>query len=533
MKSKKGLRIIAALVGIISVFTSFGFVAAFADDETPVTTKEYVLENASVDELAGVAVPFDYLKVKTGSNDKATVVAAADIDKVTVKYGATALDENGGKDANKRGYTYDNSKNTITYYESDAMAADDTVVEEYTLTVSMKEADKNNLKNFDVTVRLHVKGGNLAYVADADKIAAAQTKINEGTVTSNDTLALPFEEISGLITGSYADVKNIVYTLYYQAPGSTSFSTKSGEKGSIPKLTVSSEGRYLFYVLADDRRGNAMSVKDCEIYEKDGIVGYYELTKDSDDNVTAATLVAPIFEYEHTDDKQIEINTKGDTGKGRVNQRYQSLSVTVENADDVEFVLQYNAATGDENDEGWVDAENGDQAKFTADNFTSSRLYFTPLEKGYFRFKITAKGGKYGTETLTSYSGAIAVQNKVEELKLENEAVKNFFKNNWLSLVFLGIALLCLIGIIVVAFWKPTDKDAKAAKKVKETKTEDAAKITDASEVETPAEDEKTEEPTVEEVTDEPAETEVKEETTEEQSAETPAREVKEEEKGE
>ena len=73
MKSKKGLRIIAALVGIISVFTSFGFVAAFADDETPVTTKEYVLENASVDELAGVAVPFDYLKVKTGSNDILTI----------------------------------------------------------------------------------------------------------------------------------------------------------------------------------------------------------------------------------------------------------------------------------------------------------------------------------------------------------------------------------------------------------------------------------------------------------------------------
>lgn len=57
-------------------------------------------------------------------------------------------------------------------------------------------------------------------------------------------------------------------------------STKSGEKGSIPKLTVSSEGRYLFYVLADDRRGNAMSVKDCEIYEKDGIALFVLISSD-------------------------------------------------------------------------------------------------------------------------------------------------------------------------------------------------------------------------------------------------------------
>ena len=45
------------------------------------------------------------------------------------------------------------------------------------------------------------------------------------------------------------------------------------------------------------------------------------------------------------------------------------------------------------------------------------------------------------------------VEAEVSEVKLE----KQFLKYNWVSLMFLGIAVLCLIGIILLIFVKPKE----------------------------------------------------------------------------
>ena len=36
---------------------------------------------------------------------------------------------------------------------------------------------------------------------------------------------------------------------------------------------------------------------------------------------------------------------------------------------------------------------------------------------------------------------------------------KQFLKNNWVSFMFLGIAVLCLIGIILLIFVKPKEEE--------------------------------------------------------------------------
>ena len=490
MKSKKSLRIIAVLIGVISVFTAFGFVSAAAEGDTPAVTKEYIAVTEAK-ELVATEVPFDYISVKLKEDSDPATAVAGDIDNVKLYPGETAT----GEEVSKGGWN--KSDNTILFpNRSDIIAAKSG---KYTVVTTMKDADKNGKKEFTTVVTVYTEGSDLSYAADAVKIAGVQDKINGLTVSEGNSLTLPFDDISALVNSEIVDKKELTYKMYYRAPGSASFSAATTKKGDLPTLSVSAKGTYSFYVLADD--GNEFGVKkeisieDCEENEVGGVYGWYK--KDT------TTLVAPIFTYENKENKEITVTVKGDSGTGRVKQRYQNLSVTVENASDTLVKLQYNATSGEANAEGWVDATAGKEARFSKDGFKSGTYYFTPLKKGYFRLSVTAKGGEDGVTVKELKTDAVSVQDQVEELKLEDERVKNFFKNNWLSLIFLGIAVLCLVGIVVVALWKPADNNGKKSNaKVKKVVAE--AEVKDVSDESSEAVE-----------ADEPVE-EAKEETTEE-----------------
>ncbi len=490
MKSKKSLRIIAVLIGVISVFTAFGFVSAAAEGDTPAVTKEYIAVTEAK-ELVATEVPFDYVSVKIKEDSDPATVVAGDIDNVKLYPGETAT----GEEVSKGGWN--KSDNTILFpNRSDIIAAKSG---KYTVVTTMKDADKNGKKEFTTVVTVYTVGSDLSYAADAVKIAGVQDKINGLTVSEGNSLTLPFDDISALVNSEIVDKKELTYKMYYRAPGSASFSAATTKKGDLPTLSVSAKGTYSFYVLADD--GNEfggkkeISIKDCEENEVGGVYGWYK--KDT------TTLVAPIFTYENKENKEITVTIKGDSGTGRVKQRYQNLSVTVENASDTFVKLQYNATSGEANAEGWVDATAGKEARFSKDGFKSGTYYFTPLKKGYFRLSVKAKGGEDGVTVKEVKTDAVSVQDQVEELKLEDERLKNFFKNNWLSLIFLGIAVLCLVGIVVVALWKPADNNGKKSNaKVKKVVAE--AEVKDVSDESSEAVE-----------ADEPVE-EAKEETTEE-----------------
>lgn len=490
MKSKKSLRIIAVLIGVISVFTAFGFVSAAAEGDTPAVTKEYIAVTEAK-ELVATEVPFDYISVKLKEDSDPATAVAGDIDNVKLYPGETAT----GEEVSKGGWN--KSDNTILFpNRSDIIAAKSG---KYTVVTTMKDADKNGKKEFTTVVTVYTEGSDLSYAADAVKIAGVQDKINGLTVSEGNSLTLPFDDISALVNSEIVDKKELTYKMYYRAPGSASFSAATTKKGDLPTLSVSAKGTYSFYVLADD--GNEfgvkkeISIKDCEENEVGGVYGWYK--KDT------TTLVAPIFTYENKENKEITVTVKGDSGTGRVKQRYQNLSVTVENASDTLVKLQYNATSGEANAEGWVNATAGKEARFSKDGFKSGTYYFTPLKKGYFRLSVTAKGGEDGVTVKEVKTDAVSVQDQVEELKLEDERVKNFFKNNWLSLIFLGIAVLCLVGIVVVALWKPADNNGKKSNaKVKKVVAE--AEVKDVSDESSEAVE-----------ADEPVE-EAKEETTEE-----------------
>ena len=89
MKSKKSLRIIAVLIGVISVFTAFGFVSAAAEGDTPAVTKEYIAVTEAK-ELVATEVPFDYISVKLKEDSDPATAVAGDIDNVKLYPGETA-----------------------------------------------------------------------------------------------------------------------------------------------------------------------------------------------------------------------------------------------------------------------------------------------------------------------------------------------------------------------------------------------------------------------------------------------------------
>lgn len=472
MKSKKSLLIISVIVALATVLAAFSGITAFA------APTEYEAKTGAIYERAAIEVPVDYVVDKNTGK----AVASSDITevKVTSVDGSVAY-ESGVKDANGKGYVYASGKIKYFYSENlDNGTTEDEKVNKFKVTVTVKNGEET--PSFTVTVTVVGKDkaaedGALKYndkatidSAVSDKNADDSDKEDKFFTTSGSgtsvRLTLNYDRFRQTFTSKYVDATLLKYTVYYQSPRSTDFSSTSEKTGALSDVTLSDEGTYRFYVLISYGENNEITVKDLD----ERADGFYA-SKDA-----SAELVVPIFEYNFVkaaEDKAVSVVANGisaKNAKGRVNQRYQAVSFEVTNAAYEKYTLKYRANA----DSDWKDAENGVDANFTQSSFTSSQIYFTPLKKGQFKVEARVKGNAEDLETKTAESAVITVSEKVEELKLVDEKVKNFFKNNWLSVLFLGVALLCLVGIVVIALWKPSDskktgKTAKEEEKAEET----------------------------------------------------------------
>ncbi len=514
MKSKKSLLIISVIVALATVLAAFSGISAFA------APTEYEVKSGDIYERAAVEVPVDYVVDKNtgeavGSSDITEVKVTSEDEFVTY--------ESGVKDASGKGYIYASGK--IKYYYSENLDKG-TGEDKYKVTVTVKDVEDPFTVIVTVVGKDRVAGdGTLKYndkatidSAVSDKNADDTDKEDKFFTTSGSgssvKLSITFDRFLKTFTSKYVDETLLKYTVYYLSPRSTDFSSTSVKTGALADVTLSDEGVYRVYVLISDGEENEISVEDLDQRTD----GFY--ASEAED----AELVVPIFEYDYvkaTEDKAVSVTAKAISAKnaiGRINQRYQSVSFEVTNAAYEKYTLKYRANADSE----WIDAENGVHANFTESSFTSSQVYFTPLVKGQFKVEAKVKGNAEDLETKIAESTEITVSEKIEELKLVDEKVKKFFKNNWLSVLFLGIALLCLVGIVVIALWKPSDgkktKTAKEEEKAEET-TVAADEPVEIASNEEKAGEETTE--TAEETTESTENAETAEETTQtEQNAE-------------
>lgn len=524
MKNKKRFGFLSAVMGLCLSATSIFGTTAFATEgegagEQPVV---YAAQSDIVD-IVFAKNKVDYFT----ANDKVVDLTSKDNANLTIRV------ELGGN-VLASGVDYSYSAGSIVYGETDdysvvlvnnngtAEASDDIDLATATVKV-VNSTDISN--NADYQVKYAVENDaltlfNAAIATNVNKV------INDKLVSTSTSVEIPKSFWDLLDLGVFESSQLV--TKVYLAKPKTDFSVvNSSWKSDLSKLSLSGYGTYAFYVEIKDFYGNQVVV-DKETMEL-RTDGWY--LKDTD------TRVIPVFSFDYIKEvvPSIEISAKQRTGI--IGVEYNSGRLTTENVAKTTITLYYNenpnaTITGETAEErvaalsanGWKVAT-AEQATISGGTLTSSSLKFTPLVKGAFAYKVVAIGSDVDNQTIADASGAISVTQAVQAQKLVNVKFRNFLKTNWLSLVFLGIAFLCVVGIIVLAFYKPKDAEEIAAKKAKKAKVEDAEEVEETEDAEEAEEVVETEEVEEVEETEETEETEEAVET--EEVVEAPADEEK------
>lgn len=455
MKSKKLLGFISAIMGVCLSVTSFVGITAFAEE----TTTTYKAKDGAIKSCAFVPYSLTAYFEKEGDNKKIDV---KQIDKVEVWLGGAKLTD---------GYDYDSGKGTVEFGATG----------NYTVKVDFKDDDKTWIEK-SVEVVAKSDATPVSYAIDSTKIVEFNAKIQEEVPAAekSDVTSVTIPDSFWDYVSSNVFVKDQFRTkVYVQAPAGNFSAVSTTWSSTLSKINLSSTGTYYFYVEIKDPCYNEVVKSSDYKLKADG--WYKETTPDDPttpdvDESEYNELVIPVFSFNYVKPitHKVEITTK--VTEGIVGQEFTYLKPTVTSSNKTDIVLWYNPNATDkkpdqEGASGWVKAVNGEHAEF--DSFSVSSVKFTPLAMGSFCLMIQSRGGESGFEIKTEYSDIISVNRDIEQLKKENDAFAKFLANNWLSVVFLGIALLCIVGIIILAFYKPKDETPAPKKKEKVEDAED------------------------------------------------------------
>lgn len=301
------------------------------------------------------------------------------------------------------------------------------------------------------------------------------------------------EGIYDYITSRFFSRSDLTYVIYNMLPGTETF-TKLTITSSTKSFKLTALGEYKFYVLARDSH-NEFVIDDEWVlgtrtfadlgWEGEGTVeGYFAETKDDAGNVTATELKVPVFRF-NMGNRGPEVDSGSSSQlRGYIGSAYTNVSSFTVRGNDTTatYSLWYNpnstvnyskdaagwyeisteegfaaakAAGLSAKTEGWVDSQEIDILGW---NPTSSSLSFTPVAEGTYVVVCEVSDG-VGI-TATGNTKEIRVDGYMTDVVIDTTYI--WFENNWRSVLFLGIALLSLVGIIVLLFVKP-----------KEEKTED------------------------------------------------------------
>lgn len=492
MKNKKLSGIFALLLSVCLAITTFSFLGAKADGETTYDAEKTVIAAMKYD-LADLYEGATAIKsVKKADGTAAVNGTDPERDKTAAAdywYGSVSKEDD--KEVLK-----DGDDVIFNYVAENAV---------YSVELNVKAKSGDGMADVSKTVKVTVTDKtDKTPEFDLSKIDSVKAAVSNVKVDSDKKFVLPAEIWNLLKDDVNYPLGKVTAKIYVSTPGSgwsSSYAT-SGKKSSSSslKITVSNAGTYYFYVLFsvqsyDPIKGGASkeltTEKNSEWKElapSGENRGFYAVEKDAE-GAEVKTLKIPVFSFDYNPEAVVEIKEKISVQTGKVGMSYSSLSFTVENYIKSECELMYAPL----NSTDWVKASNSKAENATSadvknavaeydekalKNYSSgASVTFTPLKTG--QFKVVCKAMGANSETPVEYtSSIITVRTEMVIRKAENTAVRDFFKNNTLAVVFLGIAVLCLIAIIVIACWKP--KDGKPAAKVEDVKAEKKADKVDA-----------------------------------------------------
>lgn len=336
-----------------------------------------------------------------------------------------------------------------------------------------------------------------------------------------------YPELRDLVSVNYFDYSDLELTLFYTTPSQSGFSKVSpSSSSSSKKFELDEIGYYSFYVALSDPYGKAAQSLDLSgltAKQEDGQVKYYEddattpkFTRKSGETLTAAEgeekdykgysvdwlcdgagkELCPIFTFNYVNaesaEPKVEIESAADTPKGYHKLVYKSvdklLTITSVDSKTTNYRLYYSDSDVTSG-EKWMDegvrilAEGAQDKEFNTDDltantgvfdvtdvdifdFSTSTRYFTVAAKGYY-YVVCEVGTDFGTVAVCT--NAINATNEFSSVKYVRDWGK-FLENNTTAVIFLGIAVLSFIGLMLVIFIKPKDKNAAKENALPENK---------------------------------------------------------------
>ncbi len=324
---------------------------------------------------------------------------------------------------------------------------------------------------------------NTTEQAYTDAVKVYQSDVTEAAEnTSAGTGAyLYLPSLRGLIKSSYADYRDLSFSVYYwhesQEVGSAPSSETSLSYNNL-RFEVDKEGKYTFRIIAEDSAGAAMEMYDkngelVELssdtvgYDDDGEefliaeiptfsvsigytgasiedpgsqdYGYRDRNYSVDDfEVIALEGYASDYSLYYFDRSELE---NAPTYSDCVN---DARSVFTQYAENLRLINVYNDDVS-EDDEEWDDTDNA------YDWDPESSLSFTPQLSGVYFVELTVT--EQSGATVTSYM-AVDIRNPVDVIP----GVSQWLQNNTVSVVLFAVSGVLAVIIIVLFVVKPSEK---------------------------------------------------------------------------
>ena len=279
----------------------------------------------------------------------------------------------------------------------------------------------------------------------------ADAKANEKT-----EITIEKSKIASLVEDDYSSFALMTTSV-------TCWSNNSSDTSSSLKISLTDSGDFRYIILVTDFSGNAM--------EKEQF--FYQDAEDTNKELKGvygqdapAGIGNYIFGFTYKDESKLTI-TVGNAGTGYKGVSYSCSAFTIDGKDyTANYKLYYSATQLTADAEGWTEItpaskatdESKDYGDFTYDEIQKinydGTLGFTPDRVGFYKFECKANS----TDFIKSEEESVVFEVK-EQVKTVKPA-SQWLKNNVVSVVFLSIGTLSLIGIIVLLFIKPKDEDA-------------------------------------------------------------------------
>ena len=301
------------------------------------------------------------------------------------------------------------------------------------------------------------------YTKDDIAKASFENAVNQA-ITSEDgkSVAIGTEfklpSLKDLVSDDYVAYENLTSKIYYR-------NIEESQDTSSTSFKIDHIGKYNFFVTFSDGK-NEIEEKDFFIVKDNGDVEFGKYSKDPVDENDQDHVGNFIFEFEIVDNADIEVSAPEENGKGYKGVEYKASKFIVDAEGCViKYQLFYNSnSNAKEDDKNWVEipkASTLTDEKYNVGGFNydavkevayDGELTFVPTKLGAYKIVCTA------TSSVSEREDFAETIIKVESEPKVVEVPSKWLENNLLSVIFLSVGTLCLIGIVVLLFIKPKEK---------------------------------------------------------------------------